>query len=80
VGKVESTRYANADVLGVIASVVVDIRCDDNSAAGGIAPKGREQVILSVALAAMSTGKSVQFASDDNGQIVLLGLIPGEPR
>jgi hypothetical protein len=80
VGKVESTGYANVSVLGVIDSIGVNVRCDDGSPAGGIAPKERGQEILSVALAAMSTGKSVQVATDDNGQIILLGLIAGDVR
>src|SRR5271169_957419 len=39
VGKVESAGYAN--VLGVIDSIGVNVRCDDGSEAGGIAPKER---------------------------------------
>jgi hypothetical protein len=74
-GKVESTGYANVPELGITDSIGVNVRCDDSSAAGGIAPKGREQEILSVALAAMSTGKSVQIATDQNGVIAVLGLI-----
>jgi hypothetical protein len=80
VGKVESTGYANAPELGAIDSIGVNVRCDDKSGTGGIAPKAREQAILSVALAAMSTGKSVQIATDGNGLIIVLGLIDGKTR
>jgi len=79
-GKVQSAGYANAPVLGVTDSVAVNVTCDDGSLAGGLAPKGREQEILSVALAALSTGKSIQVIADDNRIIVLFGLIAGKKR
>jgi hypothetical protein len=41
-------------------------------------PKGRDQGILEVALAAMSTGKQVHMRADDNG--TLLWLIIANPK
>lgn len=80
VGKVQSAGYANAPVLGVTDSIVVNVTCDDGSSSGGLAPKGREQEVLSVALAALSTGKSIQVIADESRNIVLFGLIAGKKR
>ena len=80
VGKVQSAGYANAPVLGVTDSVIVNVTCDDGSSGGGVAPKGRENEVLSVALAALSTGKSVQVIADENRTIVIFGLIAGKRR
>jgi hypothetical protein len=80
VGKVQSAGYVNAPVLGVTDSIGVNVTCDDGSSAGGLAPKGREQEVLSVALAALSTGKSIQLIADDKRTIVIFGLIAGTKR
>jgi hypothetical protein len=80
VGKVQAAGYANAPVLGVTDSVMVNVTCDDGSSAGGLAPKGREQEVLSVALAALNTGKSVQVIADEKRTIVIFGIFTGGRR
>jgi hypothetical protein len=54
----------------------IEVACAGGSPIQTVAPKGQEQAVLSVALAAMSTGRPVAFAAvDDNGPVGMLILL-----
>jgi hypothetical protein len=75
--KIIAAGFVNIATIG--EGVVVQVLCPGNNAQpeAGVAPQGREQEVLSIALASMTSGKPVTWAQD-NGAITFITL--GTPQ